>query len=305
MPGEPDIIEPREVRLGSDEGMPVRRTLPTRHRSLIGGWCFVDHYGPADVSVGGGMQVAAHPHTGLQTASWLFSGEVEHRDSAGHHALIVPGELNLMTAGRGISHSELSTAHDSRLHGVQLWIALPDASRFIEPTFEHVVPDVASGPGFTARTFIGSLLGSHSPAQVHSAMLGSELRIEPGSTLDVPVDASFEHGVLLDSGAVRIAGSPLRAGELAHLEPGRASLRIEALEPSRLLLLGGEPLGESILMWWNFIGRTHEEIVAFREQWQAEVAGAATTTVFGMPVDDSMPALSAPALPNARLKLRG
>src|SRR5215216_4592908 len=127
-----EILEPREVPLGGLRAMNVRRTLPQRQRSLIGGWCFVDHYGPEQTA----MIVPPHPHTGLQTVSWLFEGEIEHRDSAGSHELVRPGAVNLMTAGRGISHSEVSTPGTTRLHGVQLWVALPDASRHVGPFFE-------------------------------------------------------------------------------------------------------------------------------------------------------------------------
>ena len=125
--------------------MRVRRTLPQRHRSLIGAWCFVDHYGPDEVDRTGGMVLPAHPHTGLQTASWLFGGELEHRDSVGSLATVRPGELNLMTAGRGISHTEVSTPETTLLHGAQLWIALPDDSRHVEPRFEHFAPGRIDG----------------------------------------------------------------------------------------------------------------------------------------------------------------
>src|SRR6476646_7970832 len=131
------VIVPRQVPLGGPRSMTVRRTLPQRQRSFVGAWCFVDHYGPNDVAATGGMSVPPHPHTGLQTVSWLFSGEVEHRDSAGHHAFVRPGELNLMTAGRGISHSEYSTPATTTLHGTQLWLALPDRNRQVDPAFEH------------------------------------------------------------------------------------------------------------------------------------------------------------------------
>ena len=141
MTGRMEVLSPREVPLGGLRAMTVRRTLPQRQRTFVGAWCFVDHYGPDDVDRQGGMVVPPHPHTGLQTASWLFSGEIEHRDSAGHHAFVRPGELNLMTAGRGISHSEYSTPGTTVLHGAQLWLALPDSDRHTEPDFEHHVPD--------------------------------------------------------------------------------------------------------------------------------------------------------------------
>src|ERR1700712_1639289 len=135
-----EVITAREVPLGGPRAMSVRRTLPQRQRSLVGAWCFADHYGPDDVADGGGMDVPPHPHTGLQTVSWLFAGEVEHRDSGGGHARVRPGELNLMPAGRGVAHSEVSTPDTTTLHGVQLWVALPDAARDVERGFDHHVP---------------------------------------------------------------------------------------------------------------------------------------------------------------------
>jgi redox-sensitive bicupin YhaK (pirin superfamily) len=168
-----EILTPREVPLGGLRAMTVRRTLPQRERSLIGAWCFLDHYGPDDVAVTGGMSVAPHPHTGLQTVSWLFTGEIEHRDSAGHHALVRPGELNLMTAGHGISHSEVSTAATTTLHGAQLWVALPDAARDGTPGFEHYAPPEVTGDGWAVRVFVGSLLGSTSPPRPRCSALRS------------------------------------------------------------------------------------------------------------------------------------
>ena len=165
-----EMMEPREVPLGGPRAMHVRRTLPQRHRSLIGAWCFLDHYGPDDVADTGGMSVAPHPHTGLQTVSWLFTGEVEHRDSAGHHAMVRPGELNLMTAGRGISHSEVSPPSTTTLHGAQLWLALPEGARHGDPGFDHYAPDAGDGRGLDARVFLGSLLGGPvAGADVHAA----------------------------------------------------------------------------------------------------------------------------------------
>jgi redox-sensitive bicupin YhaK (pirin superfamily) len=147
-------------------------------------------------------------HTrGLQTISWLFAGQVEHRDSAGHHALIRPGELNLMTAGRGTSHAEVSTSDTTVLHGAQLWVALPSGERFADPAFEQYVPDIVRQAGFEARVFLGTLLGSMSPAAGHSPLVGAEITIEPGHTAHIPVDATFEHGVLVDTGTVTVDGT--------------------------------------------------------------------------------------------------
>ena len=280
-----EVLTPRDVPLGGLRAMTVRRTLPQRQRSLIGAWCFLDHYGPDDVAATGGMVVPPHPHTGLQTASWLFTGEIEHRDSAGHHATVRPGELNLMTAGRGISHSEYSTPGTTILHGAQLWLALPDQHRQVEPTFEHHVPEPVSGDGWQARVFIGSLLGSVSPVRTWSPLLGAELTLAAGTTLTVPVDPAYELGVLVDTGTVTVDGKPLAAHELGFVEPGMDVLTLAADEDCRLLLLGGPPFGEQIVMWWNFIGREHEEVVSYRADWEAMLADGAQHR-FALPQDD-------------------
>lgn len=308
-----EVVEPRKVPLGGPRAMLVRRTLPTRQRSLIGAWCFVDHYGPDRVSDSGGMSVAAHPHTGLATVSWLFTGEIEHRDSVGTVAMVKPGEVNLMTAGRGISHSEVSTPETTLLHGVQLWVALPEAARHVDPRFEHYVPEPVTGDGWTARVFLGELAGDASPVQTHTELLGAEVLVSAGATVSFDVADHFEHGVLLDQGAIEVEGQALAGGELGYLSPGCTTLTITAETDSRLVLLGGPPFGESIIMWWNFIGRTHEEVVEFREQWQAQVApdGEVVSSgldladgSFGLLPDQPLSPIPAPPMPNARLRER-
>ena len=287
--------------------MRVRRSLPQRHRSLIGAWCFVDHYGPDDVDQSGGMVVAPHPHTGLQTASWLFEGEIEHRDSVGSLATVRRGELNLMTAGRGISHTEVSTPGTTTLHGAQLWIALPDETRDGDPGFEHFVPAPVRGPGWEARVFLGSLLGASSPVPTHTPLLGAELMLATGATVEIEVDASFEHGVLLDVGAIEVEGHELKPSELLYVPAGDTTLTVTAHDEARLLLLGGPPFGEPIVMWWNFIGRTHDEVVGYRQEWQDQLERAAGGRTadgrFGV-VDIDMEPIPAPVLPNVRLKQR-
>ena len=314
-----EIIAPRAVPLGGPRAMDVRRTLPSKQRSLIGAWCFLDHYGPDDVSVTGGMKVPPHPHTGLQTVSWLFTGEIEHRDSAGNHAMVVPGEVNLMTGGRGISHSEISTDAAPVLHGAQLWVALPEQHRDTDPGFAHHVPTPVTGPGWTVRVFLGSLLGDTSPVPTYTPLLGAEILLEPGTSLTVPVDPSFEHGVLVDVGGVALAtddgvATLVTKDHLAYTPPGASSLTVEAGAWTRLLLLGGPPFGEAIVMWWNFIGRTHDEIVAFREAWQEAITDESGTVVpdsqqvaesrFGVVVGDHLPPIPAPPLPGVRLRSR-
>ncbi|WP_053912704.1 pirin family protein [Streptomyces sp. SCSIO 75703] len=295
------VLPAREVPLGGPRAMTVRRTLPQRERTLIGAWCFVDHYGPDDVSTTGGMDVAPHPHTGLQTASWLFSGEIEHRDSLGSHTMVRPGELNLMTAGHGISHTEVSTEGTTVLHGVQLWIALPERHRHTDRDFRHHVPEPVTLAGGEARVFLGTLAGTSSPVPTYSPLLGAELRLAPHATVTLDVDVAFEHGVLVDQGTVRLQGTAVPWSELGYLAPGAASLTLtnSADAPARLLLLGGTPFGEEIVMWWNLIGRSHEEIVAAREEWQRG------SDRFGVVSGYPGARLPAPELPHSTLKPRG
>jgi redox-sensitive bicupin YhaK (pirin superfamily) len=250
--------------------MTVRRTLPQRARTLIGAWCFADHYGPDDVSVTGGMDVPPHPHTGLQTVSWLFEGEIEHRDSLGTHALVRPGELNLMTGGLGISHSEVSTPRTTVLHGVQLWVALPGEHRYTAGDFHHHVPRPVPLDGGEARVFLGSLAGAASPVPVFSPLLGAELTLEPEAFTILAIDPRFEHGLLVDLGEVEAAGTVLHPHRLGYLGPGNASLTLTNTTgaTARMVLLGGTPFEEEIVMWWNFVARSHEEILQARREWQ-------------------------------------
>jgi redox-sensitive bicupin YhaK (pirin superfamily) len=261
-----EVLHPREVPLGGPRALRVQRTLPQRQRSLIGAWCFIDHYGPVSAR----MDVPPHPHTGLQTVSWLFSGEVEHRDSAGVHAVVRPGELNLMTAGAGICHSEVSVESDAVLHGVQLWVALPDSDRHTRRDFAHYVPSPISFPGASARVFLGELAGSRSPVHTFSPLLGAQVDLDASAHLALDVDPAFEHGVLCDSGAVEMNGTALAVADLGYQSPGNSALRLRNVEnrPARLVLLGGTPFTEDLLMWWNFVGRSHEEIVSYRQLWE-------------------------------------
>ena len=302
-----EVLTARDVPLGGPRAMRVRRTLPQRARSLIGAWCFADHYGPDDVTVGAPMDVAPHPHTGLQTMSWLFAGEVEHRDSLGTHALVRPGELNLMTSGHGICHSEVSTPTTTVLHGVQLWVALPAADRDGARDFRHYAPpavDLApADPGrATARVFLGTLAGSQSPVPTYSPLLGAEIVLGAHARLALPVNPGYEHGVLVDAGPVGLAGTRLERSELGYLPPGRSTVELANLggEPARVLLLGGTPFTEEIVMWWNFVGRSHEEIEAFRRAWQDEDDQFGRVEGYlGTPRR-----LPAPPMPMARLKPR-
>ncbi|MZE54193.1 pirin family protein [Streptomyces sp. SID5770] len=295
-----EVLSARDVPLGGPRAMTVRRTLPQRARTLIGAWCFADHYGPDDVAESGGMDVAPHPHIGLQTVSWLFDGEIEHRDSLGSHALVRPGELNLMTGGHGISHSEVSTARTTLLHGVQLWVALPGEHRNAARDFQHYAPGTVRLDGAYVRVFLGSLAGETSPVRTFTPLLGAELLLDPGATVTLATDPAFEHGLLVDEGEVRLSGTLLRPAELGYTAPGSTTLTLTNASdaPARTVLLGGPPFEEEIVMWWNFVGRTDEEIRQAREDWEK---GSRFGEVHGY--DGAR--LTAPKLPATPLKPRG
>ncbi|MFC4536174.1 pirin family protein [Sphaerisporangium dianthi] len=290
-----ELLAGREVVLGGTRGMKVARTLPGRERRMVGAWCFLDDYGPEPAT----MSVGPHPHTGLQTVTWLLEGQVLHRDSLGSEQLISPGGLNLMTAGRGISHAEESVVADAVIHGVQLWVALPGASRHIDPAFEHhAVLPVLTTPGVTVTVIAGELAGLVSPATVHSPLVGAELAFDDQGSITLPLRPDFEYAVLALSGDIDADGAHLAPGPLLYLGCGRSELVLAARRAGRVLLLGGEPFEEEIVMWWNFVGRGHEEIERFRKEWEE---GAAFGTVQGT----AIPRIPAPPLPNARLKPRG
>ena len=296
---EPDsvLLPGHDVPLG--RYTTVRRLLPQRTRRMVGAWCFVDHFGPEDVSGRPGMQVPPHPHTGLQTVTWLAEGEIVHRDSLGSDRPIRPGQLNLMTSGRGIAHSEMSPDdHPAEMHGVQLWVALPEDARHGDPRFEHHASLPVLPLGDAAVTvLVGELGGTRSEARVHTPLLAAEVLLPGAGRVELPLDPGFEHGLLAMSGAAAAAGTRVEPGALLHLGPGRGALAVSADGPARLLLLGGAPFEEPLVMWWNFVGRTHEEIVTARADW---AAGRRFGTVAGC----THAPLPAPPMPAVRLKPR-
>ncbi|WP_104525136.1 pirin family protein [Blastococcus atacamensis] len=294
-----DLLPGKEVLLG--ESTRVRRLLPTLGRRMVGAWVFVDHYGPDDLASGPGMQVAPHPHTGLQTVSWLLEGEVHHRDSLGSDVLVQPGELALMTAGHGIAHSEQSPAtHPRFLHGAQLWVALPDADREVAPHFEHhdALPGFSSD-GLRATVLMGGLAGTTSPGRAYSPLMGADLDLASGADVEIPLEPDFEYALLASSGSASVEDVSLERGAMLYLGTGRRSLRLRAPETARLLLLGGEPFEERLVMWWNFVGRSSEEIASYAEQWNAE------DDRFGVVVGYEGDRLTAPPLPPVPLVARG
>ena len=296
-----DVLPARDVPLGGPRALHVRRTLPQRDRTLIGAWCFADHYGPNDIRTSGNMDLGPHPHTGLQTVSWLFSGEIEHRDTLGTRALIRPGEMNLMTGGYGIAHSEVSTPSTTIIHGVQLWVALPEEHRDAGRAFEHYVPEPTRLDGAEIRVFLGSLAESVSPVRTYTPLLGAEILLAPGASVTLDVDPAFEHGLLVDSGDVQLLDTLLRPAELGYVPCGEAALTLvnEWDITARTILLGGPPFGEEIVMWWNFVVRSHDEIVKAREEWEA------SSDRFGVIEDFPGGRIPAPPLPNAVIMPRG
>ena len=286
------VVSPRVVKLTTRTEVDIKRSFPQPALRRIGAWVFLDHFGPTPQVEG--MVVAQHPHTGLQTVTWPFAGHVEHRDSVGSIRVLNPGELNLMTAGKGISHSEISLPTSDSLHAAQLWLALPESARGIDPFFEHHgnLPMFSTGSN-QATVFIGSLGGVTSPAKVFTPLVGAELRVTTDWAL--PLDPEFEHGILAVSGELFVNGERLAVDDLVYLAPGEtASISGNGVA----LLLGGEPFKEHIVMWWNFIARSHAEIVQMREAWNAQGPDWS-------PFEDRIGGwIPAPELPNVELRPR-
>ncbi|GEK80453.1 pirin family protein [Agrococcus baldri] len=310
-----ELLLPREVPLGGPRAMPVLRVLPNKHRHFVGAWCFADAFGPASL-VGRpgtpdeprGMAVPPHPHTGLQTWSWLVDGAIEHRDSAGFSHTVRPGGLNIMTAGRGIAHSEYSTADTEVLHGVQLWTVLPSHERGRDPWFDGLdeVPRVELAEGVVGSVFVGSYAGGESTVGAYSPLLGVELRMAAGSEARLELRDGFEHGLLALTNGITVDDVPVARGAMAYAAPGREALIVSAAHDAVAILIGGEPFEEEVVMFWNFIGTDHDEVSAARDQWMRErEAGAGDRPRFGSVVDDLSPPLASPRLPSAQLLPRG
>ncbi|WP_405670129.1 pirin family protein [Streptomyces sp. NBC_01530] len=293
-----ELLSPRRVQLG--ESTEVRRLLPNLGRRMVGAWCFVDHYGPDDIADEPGMQVPPHPHMGLQTVSWLHEGEVLHRDSTGSLQTIRPRELGLMTSGRAISHSEESPRPHARLlHGAQLWVALPDTHRHTDPRFEHHAElPVVTAPGLKGTLILGDLDGATSPGTTYTPIVGADLALARGADVRLPLQPDFEYAVLSMSGEAHVDGVPLLEGSMLYLGCGRTELPLRAESDAALMLLGGEPFDEELIMFWNWIGRTQGEIEQARLDW---MEGRRFGEVQGY---DGAP-LPAPELPPVALKPRG
>ncbi|WP_109528813.1 MULTISPECIES: pirin family protein [Nocardia] len=265
-----ELYPAREVPLGGVRGVFVERVLPQRDLPTVGAWCFFDHFGsPTVTKTDAPPDIDPHPHIGLQTVTWPFVGQIRHRDSVGSDVEIHPGQLNLMTSGRGVAHSEYYSADAPAGHGLQLWIALPGDSTGIDAHFEqHRDLPVHEAPGLRATVLIGTLAGQTSPARAYTPIVGADVVLDPGAEVSLPLDSAFEYALMLVEGDVRAAGIDLAPGPLLYLGNERGELRLESTSGAHFLLIGGEPFREELVMWWNFVGRSHEEIVAARNDWE-------------------------------------
>ncbi|MFK4759608.1 pirin family protein [Microbacterium sp. ZW T5_45] len=295
------LLEPREVPLGGVRGMNVLRALPHRNLPTIGAWCFLDRFGPADTK----MRVEPHPHIGLQTVTWPLVGEIRHRDSLGSDADLRRGQLNLMTAGNGISHSEYSIGETPvPLDALQFWVVLPESSRHGAAGFERhtelpgLTLPATEGADADATVVLGEFAGTRSPATVHTPIVGAEIVLPAGSRVRVPLRSDWEHALMLVEGDAVVAEHPLALNDLLYLGDSRDGVEVSSENGALLFLLGGEPFESEIVMWWNFAGRTHDEIAEARADWEA--ASARFGEVAGHDVR-----IPAPPLPDVRLMPRG
>ena len=284
-------IAARKGSLG--EGMEIARALPTKARRMIGAWCFLDHLGPIDFAPDAGLHVGAHPHTRLQTFTWMIEGEILHRDSLGFEQVVRAGQVNLMTAGYGLSHTEDSVRDGARLHAAQLWIALPDAVADQAPAFVHY-PQVPqwSEQGCAWSLMAGSYGNHTAPTQLYSPLLGLEvLNAKMPSAVQVQLQPGFEHGLLALTGGFSVEGESFAQDELAYLPTGRTGLDVQLLPDTRLLVIGGAPFQDEVTIWWNFLGKDLASIREYRAQWEARDAR------FGVVKDGEHRRLHAPVVP--------
>ena len=249
----------------------VRRAIPSKERTMVGPFIFVDQFGPSQLKPGEAMDVRPHPHINLATVTWLFEGAIDHRDSIGSFATIRPGQVNLMTAGRGIVHSERSPLSERpdgpRLYGMQTWLALPDGREEIDPAFESrsdlpLIEDTC----VSARVIMGSLWGKTAPTTQHAATIYAEIVLGPSGTLPIDAEAD-ERAVMLVGGEARLDGSPLGLYELTVLAPG-APMRLSSDGGGRVMLLGGEAFPTKRHVWWNFVSSSRDRINQAKDDWK-------------------------------------
>ena len=264
------VIVPRARDLG---GFEVRRALPSAQRQMVGPFIFFDQMGPALMQPGQGIDVRPHPHIGLSTVTWLFDGSIYHRDSLGSSQPISPGELNWMTAGRGIVHSERTAppelARERKVFGFQSWVALPKQFEETAPAFDHVEAHrlpVVDERGISARIIAGSLYGATSPVKTHSDLFYADVQMAAGSALPLPVDHE-ERGVYVAEGEIEVAGQSFTEGRLLVFRPGD-HITLRAKGNARVMLLGGEPMDGPRYIWWNFVSSSKDRIEAAKDDWK-------------------------------------
>jgi len=270
----PDAIEtviiPRSRDLG---GFEVRRALPSPKRQMVGPFIFFDQAGPAEFVTGSGIDVRPHPHIGLSTLTYLFEGEFQHRDSLGTNQMIYPGEVNWMTAGNGITHSERTSEETrkgtSRLFGIQTWVALPDDKEETDAAFEHVgreqVPKL-EGEGKQVNLVIGNAYGEKNPIRTYSDMFYADAILEAGAVIPLPDDHE-DRGIYIVEGSVEIAGQTFEAGRMAIFRPGDAISVSAGEQGARMIMLGGETLNGPRYLWWNFVASSKDKIEAAKQSW--------------------------------------
>lgn len=272
----PLLIEPRLHDLG--DGFTVRRVLPFRLRRQVGPFVFFDHMGPAELPPGRGLDVRPHPHIGLATVTYLYDGAIMHRDSLGSEQVIRPGDVNWMTAGRGIVHSERTPAPERaaghRVHGIQTWVALPKSDEEVEPGFFHhpaaTLPEVERG-GVRLRVIAGTAFGLESPVRVHSPTLYVDLQFLRDDEFVLPPEHA-ERAIYVVEGEVRIDGEPVPPARMLVAAPG-GDVRVAARAGARLLLCGGAPLDGERFIWWNFVSSSRERIERAKADWLAQRIG--------------------------------
>lgn len=284
-------LQIRSAEIG--KGTVIKRALPSRQKRMIGAWCFLDHAGPVTFPQGDGLDVGPHPHTGLQTFTWMIEGTMMHTDSLGTKQLIRPYQVNLMTAGHGISHTEVAPDSETKMHAAQLWIALPDDKLNMPPQFDHypVLPTTQQDQvEFTV--LVGEFMGQSSPVAVHTPLVGIDMTAQADAKTRIPLNPKFEYGFLALEGHAWVNGHELNQDNLVVLEPGVEHIEIDIPEGHRVLLIGGEPFETPILLWWNLVGRTTEGLREAREQWVNHDAR------FGEIPDYDGPRLEAPTFPD-------
>ncbi len=282
------VIEPRTRDLG---GFTVGRVLPYAKRRMVGPFIFFDQIGPATFEPGTGIDVRPHPHIGLATVTYLFDGEMRHRDSLGYDLVIKPGDVNWMTAGRGIVHSERTDdgprAKGQRMHGIQSWVALPEDAEETEPEFHHHPKEtlpLIEKDGLTMRLVAGEAFGEKSPVKTFSPIFYLGVEAEAGALIKLP-DQYAERALYVVDGAVAIDGQAYDSGKMAVIAP-QADPQILAKKPSKLMLLGGDPVGDR-LIWWNLVASSQDKIEQAKQNWLASAEAGFQNSVFSLPPDET------------------